>query len=81
MLTTQTSDSTLYPKRENAFIPDKEPRTGIDSSVLPPGPLERKKIVIVGDGAIGKTCFLAYYSQRKFLDVFMVDVGICSHCV
>ncbi len=31
--------------------------------------LERKKIVVVGDGAIGKTCFLGYYLKRSFLEV------------
>jgi hypothetical protein len=80
MLTTQASDATLHPKRETAFIPDKLPRNGLESATMNQAPLERRKIVIVGDGAIGKTCFLAYYSQKKFLDVFMIHLGIRSNC-
>jgi hypothetical protein len=37
-----------------------------------PMKLERKKIVVVGDGAIGKTCFLGYYLKKSFLEVFLI---------
>jgi small GTP-binding protein len=67
---TQTSDATLHQYRESkSFIKDKQP-VPITIERIP----ERKKIVLVGDGAAGKTSFLAYYSEKKFLEEYVPTV-------
>lgn len=37
-------------------------------------PVIRKKLVIVGDGACGKTCSLIVYSKGHFPDVYVPTV-------
>jgi GTPase SAR1 family protein len=42
----------------------------------------RIKIVILGDGAVGKTSLLSYYSTGKFKDVKkLLMTEIHSHCI
>jgi GTPase SAR1 family protein len=37
-------------------------------------PKKSQKIVLIGDGAIGKTCLIGYYSTRKFLNDYIPTV-------
>ncbi|EGT42143.1 hypothetical protein CAEBREN_21624 [Caenorhabditis brenneri] len=39
-----------------------------------PEPIKRKKILIVGDGACGKTCLLIVFSKGQFSDVYVPTV-------
>ncbi|RWS00987.1 uncharacterized protein B4U79_06914, partial [Dinothrombium tinctorium] len=41
----------------------------------PPGPLLQEKLVIVGDGACGKTCLLIMFSKDQFPEVYMPTVS------
>lgn len=49
---------------------------GVDSYVLFVGPMAaiRKKLVIVGDGACGKTCLLIVFSKDQFPEVYVPTV-------
>ena len=39
----------------------------------------RKKLVIVGDGACGKTCLLTVFWKKKFPEVYVPTV--CDNCI
>jgi hypothetical protein len=78
LMLSHNSDSTLHQHRNSkSFIKEKKSTASLSTAttnhsdkMIP----ERKKIVLVGDGASGKTCFLAYYSQKKFLEEYVPTV-------
>ena len=69
MLFFQAHNSTISSSPRAHFLQRFKPKPGLERMAA-----IRKKLVIVGDGACGKTCLLIVFSKDQFPEVYVPTV-------